>query len=192
MLSEDARRKLLHLARQTVEAVVKKKPPPDLQAEEPELQGKQGAFVTLKTRGNLRGCIGHFVSQKPLWKTVQEVAVMSAAEDPRFFGMRLRPDELAELEIEISVLSPLERIEDPLNIELGKHGIYIRRGPHSGCFLPQVATETGWNKEQFLSYCCSHKAGLPANAWKDPRTEVFVFTAEIISPSAVSSGPNCD
>ena len=181
MLSEQSRLKLLDIARRTVEAVVKKQPLPAFQADDPELQGQQGAFVTLKTAGHLRGCIGHFTSEKPLWQTVQEVAVLSAAEDPRFWGMRLRPEELAEMEIEISVLSPLQKIDNPLNIELGKHGIYIRRGGRTGCFLPQVATETGWSKEEFLSNCCAHKAGLPPDAWKDPATEVLVFTAEIVS-----------
>jgi len=146
----------------------------------PELQGKQGAFVTLKTDGKLRGCIGRFVSDAPLWQTVRAMAVAAATEDPRFVGMRIRPSELPRLKIEVSVLSPLQRIENPLDIELGKHGIYIRRGMRSGCFLPQVATETGWSKEEFLSHCCAGKAGLHPDAWKDPDTEVLVFTAQII------------
>ena len=83
------------------------------------------------------------------------------------------------MDVEISVLSPLEKTSDPLSLRLGTHGIYIKRGCASGCFLPQVATETGWTKEEFLSYCCSHKAGLADDAWKDPKTEVFLFTADI-------------
>jgi len=180
MLSEEARTRLLAIARQSVEAAIRRLPAPSAEVDDPELQGKQGAFVTLKTHGKLRGCIGHFVSDEPLWKTVRQVAVSSATEDPRFYGMRLRAEDLADLDIEISVLSPLERIEDPLDIELGKHGIYIRRGRRAGCFLPQVATETGWSKEEFLSNCCAGKAGMRADAWKDPDTEVLVFTAEII------------
>jgi AmmeMemoRadiSam system protein A len=121
------------------------------------------------------------VADQPLWKTVREMAIASSTEDPRFWGNRLRPDEMKVLEIEISVLSPLQKIANPLDIELGKHGIYIRRGQRSGCFLPQVATETGWSKVEFLSHCCEGKAGLPAEAWKDPKTDVFIFTAEIIN-----------
>ena len=180
MLSERARARLIELARRTVEAAVKGEPTPQTTIDDPELQGKQGAFVTLKTMGRLRGCIGRFVSDLPLWQTVRAMAVASAAEDPRFVGNRITPAELDSVDMEISVLSPLKKVESPLDIELGTHGIYIRRGMRTGCFLPQVATETGWSKEEFLSNCCSHKAGLPADAWKDPETEVFIFTAEII------------
>ena len=103
----------------------------------------------------------------------------SSTRDPRFLADPITPDELDKLHIEISVLSPLERTDDPLSLELGTHGIYIKHGCTSGCFLPQVATETGWDAEQFLSYCCSHKAGLALDAWKDPKTEVYLFTADI-------------
>lgn len=180
MLSEDARRTLLELARRAVEAVVSGREPPAEAVDHPALRGKQGAFVTLKTHGRLRGCIGQFISDQPLWKTVRELGVQSATEDPRFVGSRLKPAELAYLDIEVSVLSPLERIANPLDIELGVHGIYIRRGGRTGCFLPQVATETGWSKEEFLSHCCAGKAGMRPDAWKDPQTEVLVFTADII------------
>ena len=155
-------------------------PPPDVTADAEELLRPCGCFVTLKTRGNLRGCLGNFVSDKPLCQLVSEMARSSALDDPRFAKNRVRPEELDDVDIEISVLSPLEKIEDPMRIELGKHGIYIKRRRARGCFLPQVATEQGWTKEEFLSFCCSHKAGLPADAWKDPATEVHVFTAEIV------------
>jgi uncharacterized protein (TIGR00296 family) len=92
---------------------------------------------------------------------------------------RLTVDELNQLGIEISVLSPLERTDDPLSLRPGTDGIYIKKGFASGCFLPQVATEAGWSKEEFLSYCCAHKAGLSSDAWKDPDTEVYLFTAEV-------------
>ena len=128
----------------------------------------------------MRGCIGRFMASDPLWKVVREMAIASATQDIRFVGMQLRPEEFPVLRIEISVLSPLRRISDPAKeVELGKHGIYIRQGMRSGCFLPQVATETGWTKEEFLSNCCAGKAGLPANAWRDPHSEVYVFTAEV-------------
>jgi uncharacterized protein (TIGR00296 family) len=86
---------------------------------------------------------------------------------------------LEQLDVEISVLSPLRKTDDPLSLRLGVDGIYIKRGCTSGCFLPQVASETGWSKKEFLSYCCAHKAGLPADAWRDPETEVYLFTAEV-------------
>lgn len=181
MLSENSRKQLLVIARRTVEAVVRKEQRPEFDVQEPELCGQQGAFVTLRTDGNLRGCIGRFVADRPLWQIVRDMAVAAASEDPRFFGMPLQPAELPDLHIEISVLSPLRRIRDPMQeVELGEHGIYIKHGFRSGCFLPQVATETGWSKEEFLNHCCSGKAGLPPDAWRDPRTEVYVFTAEIL------------
>ena len=112
----------------------------------------------------------------------------AATGDQRFVFDRITPSELKQLEIEISVLSPLEKTDDPLSLELGNHGIYIRRGSQAGCFLPQVATELGWSKEQFLSRCCADKIGLKPDAWKDPDTEVLLFTAEVFSepPSGVS------
>ena len=181
MLSENARKTLLTIARRTVEAVVRKEPLPEFDVEDAELSAHQGAFVTLRTDGQLRGCIGRFVADAPLWQIVRQMAVESATKDPRFFGTPLRPEELASLHIEISVLSPLRRVQDPMNeVELGTHGIYVRRGHRTGCFLPQVATETGWSKLEFLRHCCAGKAGLPADAWKDPQTEVHVFTAEVI------------
>ncbi|RPJ38229.1 MAG: AMMECR1 domain-containing protein, partial [Planctomycetaceae bacterium] len=105
--------------------------------------------------------------------------------DPRFLTNPITFSEVNKLEIEISVLSPLQRTDNPLNLELGTHGIYIKRGYACGCFLPQVADETGWSKEEFLSQCCSHKAGLAPDAWKDPKTEVYLFTAEVFG-SALS------
>ena len=110
---------------------------------------------------------------------VVEMAKASATGDARFFDNQITPDDLPNLDIEISVLSPLKKTADPLSLRLGVDGIYIKKGHLSGCFLPQVAEETGWSKEEFLSYCCSHKAGLPEDAWRDPKTEVFLFSAEV-------------
>jgi len=182
MLCEDARNTLLTIARRTVEAVVRGESIPQFDVDDPELSGEQGAFVTLKTDGKLRGCIGCFVAQDPLWRVVQQKAVDSVRNDPRFVNMRLRPEELPALHIEISVLSPLRRVQDPMEeIELGKHGIYVTDGWRAGCFLPQVATETGWTKQEFLRNCCAGKAGLPQDSWQDPRVHVSVFTAEVFS-----------
>ena len=180
-MDEAQRRTLLALARDAVKATVTGAPLPTPQSDDPALTAPCGCFVTLKTRGRLRGCIGQFVSDRPLVELVVEMAEASASKDPRFFDHPLTVRDLANLEIEISVLSPLERTDDPLRLRLGVDGIYIKRGYAAGCFLPQVATETGWSREEFLSYCCSHKAGLPADAWKDAKTEVYLFTAEVFS-----------
>lgn len=139
-----------------------------------------GCFVTLKTGGRLRGCLGCFSSDRPIYRTVAEYARNSALEDPRFRSSRLRPEELPRVEMDISVLSPLERCGDPLGITLGVHGIYVISGRRSGCFLPQVATETGWNVEEFWGHCCRDKAGAAWDAWRDPGTELMTFTAEVI------------
>jgi len=178
-MKDSSRERLLQIARASVEAAVQGLPPPAVEESDPELQGKQGCFVTLKNGAALRGCLGHFTSNRALWRLVNETARASATQDPRFFSRPITPDEVPHLDIEISVLSPLERIANPLDIELGLDGIYIRRGSAAGCFLPQVATETGWSKEQFLSHCCSHKAGLAPEAWRDPDTEVLTFRAEV-------------
>ncbi len=179
-LTEEQKKELLRIARAVVESYVKGESAQIKIPDEPAFKQKAGCFVTLHTNGQLRGCIGTFSADKPLVENVIEMA-RAALEDPRFPHMRLRADELDKLDIEISVLSPMWKVEDPLSLELGKHGIYIRRGYRSGCFLPQVASETGWSKEEFLSYCCSHKAGLEPDAWKNPDTEVYLFTAEVFS-----------
>ncbi len=180
-LSREEKRTLLAIARRTVEALVRGEVVPPCTEDLPILDEKRGCFVTLKTNGRLRGCIGTFQPDAPLRETLPAMAKAALLEDPRFAGNRISPEELPQLVIEISLLSPLRRTDDPLSIELGVHGIYIRKGFHAGCFLPQVATETGWSKEEFLSYCASHKAGLPPDAWKDPDTEVYTFTAEVFS-----------
>lgn len=178
-MNEAQRKLLLEIARDTVRAVISGKRADRPTSSDPALTACCGCFVTLKNHGRLRGCIGQFVSNRPLVELVAEVAEASATGDPRFVANPITPGEVNKLDIEISVLSPLERTDDPLSLELGKHGIYIKRGYASGCFLPQVADETGWSKEEFLSQCCMHKAGLPPDAWKDPNTEVYLFTAEI-------------
>ena len=177
-MDNDKKKTLLKVARDTVRAVITGGSPPTPQSDDPELNAHCGCFVTLKNKGRLRGCIGQFTSEKPLIELIAEMAKASATGDPRFFANPITPQELEELDVEISVLSPLQRTDEPLSLRLGTDGIYIKRGGASGCFLPQVATETGWGKEEFLSYCCAHKAGLEADAWKDPHTEVYLFTAD--------------
>jgi hypothetical protein len=138
-----------------------------------------GVFVTLKKDGKLRGCIGNFESQKPLWQNIKEMALASAFEDDRFTP--LQKEELKNLEIEISILSPMKKINSIEEIELGKHGVYIKQGRQNGVFLPQVAKSTGWDKETFLNKLCMEKAGLEAGCWNNPKTEIFIFTSLVVS-----------
>jgi AmmeMemoRadiSam system protein A len=177
-MNDSQRAQMLQFARDTVQAKLAGQPLPDVAPFDCVDVPHSGAFVTLRNRGRLRGCIGTFSPQGTLPETIRDMA-KAACDDPRFFADPVGLDELGELRIETSVLSPLTRTDDPLSLELGTHGVYIRRGAASGCFLPQVATELGWDKETFLSQCCRSKAGLPADAWKDPDTEVLLFTAEV-------------
>jgi len=179
MLSDDDRRTLLRLARETMKAALGGGSRPAEAAASPALQQPCGCFVTLHNAGRLRGCIGTFAARGPLHATVAQMAT-AALRDPRFVGNPVTAAELPQIDIEISVLSPLERTKDPMaEVELGRHGIWIE-GPYgSGCFLPQVATETGWSKEEFFGQCCAHKAGLPPDAWKWPETTVYRFEAEV-------------
>jgi uncharacterized protein len=178
-MNKEQKHALLKVARDTVEAVIKGKRPPVVEADDPDLSTHLGCFVTLKTGDELRGCIGQFIADRPLVNMIVEMAKASATGDSRFFDNPLTIDDLQYLDIEISVLSELKKTADPLSLRLGIDGIYIKRGHLSGCFLPQVATETGWSKVEFLSYCCSHKAGLPEDSWRDSKTEVFLFSAEV-------------
>lgn len=174
---------LLDIAKNSIKSAIQGTPidVTQFQGSNEENKTEHGVFVTLKSGEQLRGCIGRLVSCKPLRKLVSEMAVSAALEDTRFKNNRINISELDELQIEISVLSPLQSLENPLELELGRHGVYIKRGQRSGCFLPQVASETGWSKEEFLAKCCYVKAGLPPDAWKDKDTEIYVFTVETIS-----------
>jgi AmmeMemoRadiSam system protein A len=166
---------LLDIVKKTIASKVNNKVLPKTEADSDILKEKRGAFVTLKKRGHLRGCIGYIKAVKPLWETVQEMAVAAAFHDPRFPS--LKPDELKDLSFEVSVLSPLRRINDINEIEVGKHGLYIVRGYNSGLLLPQVAVEHGWDREKFLAETC-YKAGLPPQAWMDNETEIYIFSAD--------------
>jgi hypothetical protein len=137
------------------------------------LNVKCGAFVSLHKHGRLRGCIGHFGEDVPLHEIVAEMARAAAFEDPRFPSVQR--DELEDLDIEISVLTPMRRIRSIDEFELHRHGIYIRRGFRSGTFLPQVADEVNWTKEEFVGHCSQDKAGLGWDGWKD--AELYVYEA---------------
>lgn len=186
MLSDAARDALVSIARESLRAALEGRlyTVPSAGEVPDELELAAGAFVTLKTDGQLRGCLGCFVSDDPLRVTVARMTRDSALEDPRFAGNRLKMAEWDRIHLDISVLSPLEPCADPLSITPGVHGIYVRQGPRRGCFLPQVATEQGWNAEMFWSYCCAHKAGLAPDAWRNPDVETLTFTAEVIEAPA--------
>lgn len=140
------------------------------------LAEKQGAFVTLHIRGMLRGCIGYIVGYKPLYLTVAEMARSAAFGDPRFSP--LSPAEYPKIDIEITVLSPLRQIDNPSEVQVGKHGLLVRKGPYQGVLLPQVPVEEGWDRDTFLAHTC-RKAGLPSSCWHDEDTELFVFSGEV-------------
>ena len=177
-MDETQRRALLKLARESIEAELLGRPRPALPVVLVEAEDFGGLFVTLRNAGRLRGCMGRFQPDKGLAATVQEIA-LTALDDPRFRDNPITVDELTSIDLEISLLSEMWRSDNLLSLEPGVHGIYIRRGYRSGCFLPQVATEQGWDRQEFLSRCCSGKAGLPPDAWRDPQTEVYLFTAEV-------------
>jgi len=179
MLSKEQRKKLLAIARNSIQTYLKTGKKLELTETDPLLLKEMGAFVTLHKQGELRGCIGNLIGQLPLYLTVRDMAVEAAVGDPRFSPLKL--EELKDIEIEISALSPLKRIESADEIKMGIHGVLVRRGFNSGVFLPQVATETGWSKEEFLSNLCAHKAGLSPDAWKDKDTEIYIFSAEVFS-----------
>ncbi len=178
-MNQTQKKTLLKIAKETVEAVVSGKPVCETETSDPQLLVEQGCFVTLKNGEQLRGCIGQFVADRPLIEMVSQMAVSSCRHDTRFSNDPITVAELPKLDIEISVLSPMVKTDDPSSLRLGVDGIYITDGRTSGCFLPQVATETGWDTEEFLSYCCVHKAGLRADAWSDPDVEVYLFTADV-------------
>ncbi len=177
-LTEDEKKELLEIARKSVEAAVKREPLPEIEPRNPRLEEPWGAFVTLKKNGQLRGCIGYIVGLKPLYQTVQDVAVSAALNDPRF--PPVTPDELPQLSYEISVLTPLKRVSNIEDIEVGRHGLLIKKGYYQGLLLPQVAVEEGWDKYTFLDHTCL-KAGLPVGCWRDPDTEIYSFEAIVFS-----------
>jgi len=175
-LTVEERKTLHHIAKTAIECRLKGKPIPEFKIDSATLKENRGAFVTLNKRGQLRGCIGYIEGRGPLYKTVEEMAQAAAFQDPRFPPVTEK--ELSELEIEISVLTPLKKIADVKEIEVGKHGLYIKKGWHSGLLLPQVATEYGWDRQTFLEHTC-RKAGLPPDAWKEKGAEIYIFSADV-------------
>ena len=176
-LSDADRREILRLARESVHRTVLGKEMPKPISTSAVLQEPCGAFVTLIERGQLRGCIGYTEAVRPLAEVVCEVAAKAAVDDPRFSPVG--EEELMDIELEISVLSPLEKISSPEKIEVGKHGILLENGYFRGLLLPQVAVEYNWDREAFLENT-ARKAGLHPDAWKDSNSAIYTFTAEIV------------
>ena len=175
-LSDQDKETLLNIAKTVIESKARGKPLPEFAVDSQVLKEKRGAFVTINKRGQLRGCIGYIQAYKPLYQTVEEMAAQAAFHDPRFDPVTER--ELPDIEIEISVLTPMKRIRDIEEIEVGMHGILIEKGFNSGLLLPQVATEYGWDRKTFLEHTCL-KAGLPTDAWKDKDVVISIFSADI-------------
>lgn len=185
MLNAAQKKRLLEIARGSITDFVKDGRRKDLKESDPALNRDLGAFVTLHENGELRGCIGNMVGQGPLYKTVADMAIEAATGDPRF--RKLSPSEIDKIDIEISVLSPLQKVKSSDEIKIPGHGVLVRKGFSSGVYLPQVATETGWNKEEFLTSLCGSKAGIDPQAWEDPSTEMYTFTADIFGEKGVQA-----
>jgi AmmeMemoRadiSam system protein A len=178
MLEDSEKAALLKLARTTLEAHFSDESTPACPASPKALTEQKGAFVSLHHGEELRGCIGQLYPDRELAKVVQHCTLSAALEDMRFTPVA--QDELRDLSIEISVLSPFHRVQNIEEIEVGKHGLYIEQGQFRGLLLPQVATQYRWNREKFLEQTCL-KAGLPPSAWQDPQTIIHTFEAEVFS-----------
>ncbi|WP_321530993.1 AmmeMemoRadiSam system protein A [uncultured Desulfuromonas sp.] len=181
LLSTKEQAILLDIARTAIVSHVRHSDVCVVPREERRLNIKRGCFVTIKQDGKLRGCIGNFQSEIPLFKEVSQMAVASSSNDPRFYPMK--EEDLDKFSLEISVLSPLVKIAAPEDIQVGKHGIYMERSHYRGVLLPQVATENHWDRTTFLSQTCL-KAGLPPEAWQDSDTDIYIFSAQVFGEEA--------
>ncbi len=179
-MSPDESRRLLDYARACVEAAARGDAAPPV-PRLPALAERRGCFVTLKRGGRLRGCIGRIETDEPLSSTIPAMAAAAALEDPRFSPVS--PEECSHLDIEISILTPPRAVADISAVRPGTDGIIVSRGSRRGCYLPQVALETGWNARQLVRSCCSEKAGLPEDAVERGLARIEVFQAEVVSDS---------
>jgi AmmeMemoRadiSam system protein B/AmmeMemoRadiSam system protein A len=177
LFDQAAEEEALTIARQTLEEYLKDKKISSLTPKSQVLNRPLGAFVTLRKNGNLRGCIGEFEPSDPLFQVIQRKAIAAATQDSRFSPVQFQ--ELDQIEIEISVLSPRREIKSWQDIQLGKHGVVVQKGIRAGTFLPQVATETGWSLKEFLSQLCSQKAGLPKDCYQDSSVTLSIFEAQV-------------
>lgn len=175
-LSEKQKNLLLEIARDTIRNTVLGTARTKYDIEDPVLETECGAFVTIHNKGDLRGCIGNITARTPLWLTVSNMAVQASTADPRF--LPVSADELDDIDIEISALSPLWKTGDLNEIVAGKHGILIKKGFNQGLLLPQVATECGFDRIQFLEHTCM-KAGLPGDCYKSGDCEIYIFSATV-------------
>lgn len=173
--TEGEKKELLAVARNAITEYVTNGKAPEIEIKNPKFKTDGAVFVTIKEKGSLRGCIGHTQAMMPLYKSIISNAIAACSSDPRFPPMT--KEELKDMDIEISILSPFVPLKDVKNIQIGRHGLYIIKGMQSGLLLPQVATEFGWNRDSFLEHVCM-KAGLSRDAWKD--ADLYTFTAEII------------
>ena len=174
-LSSDDKTTLLRIARKTIHEYIKNNKVPEIDRKmlSQNLLTPAGAFVTLTLNRELRGCIGSFQASEPLYSIVQSMAIAASTRDPRFEPVK--SSDIDQLKIEISVLTPMKRIKSIDEIELGKHGIYIQKGNRNGTFLPQVANDTHWTKEEFLGHCARDKAFIGWNGWKD--ADLYIYEA---------------
>ncbi len=173
--TEEEKKELLALARNAIIGYVTNRKAFEVEIKNTKFKPDGAVFVTIKEKGSLRGCIGHIQAVMPLYQSIIKNAIAACSSDPRFPPMK--KEELKDMDIEISILSPFAFLKDVKDIQVGKHGLYIMKGMQSGLLLPQVATEFGWNRDEFLEHLCM-KAGLPKDAWKE--AELYTFTAEIL------------
>lgn len=172
-LSSEEKKEILRLAREAITLFIEENRVPEYKTQNPNFLADKGAFVTIKKKGQLRGCIGFIEPVFPLYETIIRASIYAATKDSRF--LPVSTGELKDLELEISVLTPLQRIDNPRLVQVGKHGLVISRGENRGLLLPQVAVENSWSREMFLDEACL-KAGLPADAWKKG-AEIYIFEA---------------
>ncbi len=183
MLDKEDKTELLKLARTTLETYLTDETNPEYHTSREALLEQKGAFVTLHNGEELRGCIGQLYPDRELYRIVQYCALSAALEDTRF--LPVTNEELGDLSIEISVLTPFRRVRNVEEIEVGRHGLYIIQGRFRGLLLPQVATQYNWDRTTFLQQTC-RKAGLPETAWRDPLTTIHTFEAEVFSDSDIT------
>ncbi len=183
ILSEEDKRVLMEIARTTLESYIERGKIPRVDNPDcsPSLQAHTGVFVSIYKNGQLRGCIGRFMPEKPLYEVVRDMTISASTKDYRF--KPVNAGELDEIDIEISVLTPPVRISDLSEIQLGQHGIYIKKGSNSGTFLPQVATQAGWNLEEFLGHCAKDKAQIGWDGWKD--AEIYTYKALVFKEGEI-------
>ena len=177
------RAELLRLARETLIGHFVDRRLPELHRDSPALHVPRATFVTLRRRstGELRGCRGDVFARSEMWESVRRVVVQSAIDDPRFPPMQA--SEIADVSIEISVLTPLRLVKSPDEVIVGRHGVLVRHGLRRGLFLPQVPIEQGWGRDEYLDTLCAMKAGLPRHAWREPDSQLYIFETDVFEES---------